>query len=67
MVNIEIQADAQKDQSPARERSIFAIGWVRFKSTTDTAIQTKDEMNVLGVMVVQDSVETRQTQKDMDR
>ena len=55
MVNIEIQTE-QKAPSPARERSIFAIGYVRFKSAAD-AVNTDDEMQVLGVMVVKDTAE----------
>lgn len=58
---IEIDFDIQpehKAQPASRQRSIFAIGLIRYKSTL--APQTNsanDDMRVLGLMVVQDREE----------
>ena len=66
MVNIEVNVDAvQNDPTPARERSIFALGWVHFKSSSNSKSgSADDEMRVLGMMVVKDAVGTQPTKKE---
>ncbi|MGE5220995.1 MAG: hypothetical protein ACM3PY_01070 [Omnitrophica WOR_2 bacterium] len=48
-----------KTPAPGRERSVIAIGWVRFKlAGPGKAVHADSEMRVLGMMVVQDAAET---------
>ncbi len=56
---IEVNIDAALNQpAPVRERSVFAIGWVRYKTTAPAKAPAggavEDEMSVLGLMIVRD-------------
>lgn len=56
MIDIELEINPeQKQQNSPRERSVFAIGYIRYKSNpASKAGSSEDEMSVLGLMVVQD-------------
>lgn len=53
MVNIDVNVNTN-DPSPEKERTVFAFGWIRYQSTASKASSAIDNVQVLGLMVVQD-------------